>query len=144
MSLLDRLKKHEGTKRGKNGLHAPYKDSLGKLTIGYGILIEPDEGGLYEEEAEYLLNNRANKAQVQAQSLPWFKRIDQTRQEVVVEMIFNLGLSRFMGFKNMIAALEKQDYKEAAKEGRDSKWFNQVKGRGVTLMNIMETGNNNQ
>lgn len=140
MNLIDRLKKHEGSKRGKNGLHELYKDSENLWTIGYGILVEPGMGGLYEEEAEYLLKSRFEKALTQAQTLPWFKNIDQGRQEVVVEMIFNMGLYRFMGFKNMIAALQRQDYSQAAKDGLDSKWAKQVKGRADTLMKIMEKG----
>ncbi len=141
MSLIARMKVHEGTKKGKNGLHIPYRDSENYLTLGYGILIDPEKGGgIYEDEAEYLLNSRIKRSLKEAEVFPWFNRMDLARQEVVVEMIYNLGLDKFKGFRNMIAALEKQDYTEAAKQGRDSLWYRQVKTRGETLMRIVENG----
>ena len=41
-------------------------------------------------------------------------------------------------FKKMKAALEKGDWKEAAKEGRDSKWYKQVTKRAERLMTRLE------
>jgi hypothetical protein len=38
----------------------------------------------------------------------------------------------------MKAALEKGDWKEAAKEGRDSKWYKQVTKRAERLMTRLE------
>jgi lysozyme len=140
MPLIDRLKQNEGTKRGKNGLHIPYNDSENLLTIGYGILIDPESGGLYEEEAEYLLQNRIKLSLNQAQQFPWFSKLNQVRQEVIVEMVYNLGYPRFNGFKKMIAALESGDFDEAANQGMDSKWAGQVKGRAIRLMDMMRKG----
>jgi len=140
MALIDRLKQNEGTKRGKSGLHIPYHDSENLLTIGYGILIDPETGGLYDEEAEFLLQNRIKLSLNQAQQFPWFSKLNQVRQEVIVEMVYNLGYPRFNGFKKMIAALEQGDFDEAAKEGRDSKWRNQVGNRAIRLMKALESG----
>ena len=41
-------------------------------------------------------------------------------------------------FKKMNAALKKEDWKEAAKEGRDSRWYNQVTKRAERLMSRLE------
>lgn len=56
---------------------------------------------------------------------------------VLVNMAFNLGRTRLRNFKKMLAAVEAKDYKTAAAEMEDSKWYRQVKRRGVELVNIM-------
>lgn len=140
MNLIERLKVNEGTVKAK-GLHVPYKDSEGYLTIGYGILIDPAKGGgLYEDEAEYLLRNRANKALTAAANYPYFSNLNENRQSVLVEMIYNMGKSRVDGFKKMHAALFVGDYEDAAKEMLGSRWARQVKGRADRLAEIMRTG----
>jgi lysozyme len=56
---------------------------------------------------------------------------------VLVNMAFNLGRTRLKGFKNMLEAVERHDYGTAADEMVDSKWYRQVKRRGVELVNTM-------
>jgi lysozyme len=59
-------------------------------------------------------------------------------QEVLINMCFNLGKAGLAGFKKMKQALEKGDWSEAAKEGRDSKWYRQVSRRAERLMSRLE------
>lgn len=56
---------------------------------------------------------------------------------VLVNMVFNLGRPRLSKFKNMLAAVNAKDYETAADEMKDSKWYGQVKTRGVELVEIM-------
>lgn len=56
---------------------------------------------------------------------------------VLVNMVFNLGRPRLSKFKNMLAAVNAKDYNKAADEMIDSKWYRQVKTRGVELVEIM-------
>ena len=131
--VLDQIKKHEGLSL------TPYKCSAGALTIGYGHNL--DERGISEEAAELLLKQDAQIALNQAKAnVPCFKDLSEARKYVVVDMLFNLGLSRFMGFKKMLAALSAGKYKTAAKEMLSSKWATQVKRRAQFLAKIMETG----
>jgi len=58
-------------------------------------------------------------------------------QRVLVNMAFNLGRSRLGKFKNMITAVNEGNYEKAADEMVDSKWYRQVKTRGVELVEIM-------
>ena len=113
-----------GQRRGPSGLHIPYRDSEGVLTIGYGTMIDPDRGGgLTDEEAEYLLRSRASQAGYVAHTmLPWFAGLDDVRQEAIVQMIYQLGWPSFSGFRRMIAALARKDYVTAEREALDSKW----------------------
>ena len=54
-------------------------------------------------------------------------------------MIFNLGLPRFSQFKNMIKAIEDEDWTEASEQMMDSKWADQVGSRAQRLRVMMET-----
>lgn len=62
------------------------------------------------------------------------------REWVVKNMLFNLGLSRFLKFKKMLKAVREGDYERAAVEMLDSRWAKQVKGRAVELADMMRTG----
>lgn len=59
-------------------------------------------------------------------------------KEIIVNMSFNLGINRLSGFKRMIKAIKEGDFKEAAVEMIDSKWYYQVKGRAKRLVARME------
>jgi GH24 family phage-related lysozyme (muramidase) len=59
-------------------------------------------------------------------------------QEVLVNMLFNLGYHRLSAFKKFLKAIKKNDWNEAAKEGRDSRWYTQVTMRAERLMSKLE------
>lgn len=59
-------------------------------------------------------------------------------QEILVNMMFNLGRPRLSKFKNFKIALDKSAWGFAAIEGRDSKWHKQVGNRAERLMVRME------
>ena len=59
-------------------------------------------------------------------------------QEIVVNMMFNMGRPRLSKFKNFCAALEEGDWPKAAVEGRDSRWHKQVTNRAERLMVRLE------
>ena len=136
MSIVDDLKRDEGAVLIA-GRHRVYRDSLGLDTIGYGRLLSR---GLSEDEALYLLENDIKDAEAQAAKYDWFHDLDEVRQAVVTEMLFNIGPDRFNGFALMKAALDRRDYVEAAHQMRASKWAEQVKGRATRLAAMMETG----
>jgi len=51
-----------------------------------------------------------------------------------------LGLSRLLKFKRMIAALEREDYTNAAKEALDSRWAEQVGNRAKDIAVMIRVG----
>ena len=59
-------------------------------------------------------------------------------QQILVNMMFNMGRTRLSKFKKMHAAILKEDWKEAAIEGRDSQWHKQVTNRAERLMVRLE------
>jgi len=103
----------------------PYMDTVGKLTIGVGRNL--DDRGISEDEALYLLSNDISIATKDLHSVfdDFFIYPDNV-QLVLTDMMFNLGKPRFLGFKKMIQAIKDKDYKEAAKQAKDSKWCKQV------------------
>ena len=50
---------------------------------------------------------------------------------MLVNMAFNLGISGLKTFRLMIAAIERQDWVDAAREGLDSRWSGQVGDRAI-------------
>lgn len=132
VSAIQLLTLHEGVRR------FPYRDSVGKLTIGIGFNL--DDEGLYPEEMEFILENRLNKVYSLAiKEFDSFRQLGFVRQMVIVDMLYNMGPSRVKGFKRMWAAIDKKDYQLAAKEMLDSKWARQVHGRADRLALMMET-----
>ena len=75
-----------------------------------------------------------------AGSFPWYSSLDEVRQEALVMIAFNLGLTRLRKFKKAIAALEGGDYRTAKIEFLDSLWSSQVGKRAVVLSTMIETG----
>ncbi len=129
IDLIDSVKKHEGY-RSK-----PYLCTAGKLTIGYGRNL--DDRGISKDEAELMLSNDLMRCEKEARSFGWYHSLNSQRKDVIVEMIFNLGLSRFMKFKKMIKAISEENYSEAAAQMLDSVWASQVGQRAITLSDKM-------
>ena len=59
-------------------------------------------------------------------------------QEILVNMMFNMGRTRLSKFRKMNGALIEGDWKTAAIEGRDSRWHKQVTNRAERLMVRLE------
>ena len=132
-ALIDSLIKHEGLKL------KPYKCTADKTTIGVGRNL--DDNGITEVEAMLLLKNDIDTCVTELdRTRPNWRQHNEIRQNVLVEMVFNLGMPRLNKFTKMWAALEAKDYNEAAKQMRDSVWARQVKGRAVTLAEKMRLG----
>jgi len=131
--LFTQLRLHEGVE------HKPYKCTAGYLTIGVGRNIE--ERGLSDDEIDYILSNDVNIATDElVENFDWYADLDPIRQRVVIDMVFNLGMPRFKQFKNMITAIEAEDYVQASNEMMDSRWAEQVGLRASRLAEMMETG----
>jgi len=57
-------------------------------------------------------------------------------------MCFNLGASRLAYFTKMRFQLSQRNWRQAAEEGRDSKWYRQVPNRAERLMTRLENVSN--
>ena len=98
------------------------------------------ERGVTKDEALFLLANDIEDAIKDLSNFDWFEDLDPVRKKVVIDMRYNLGPTRFRGFKKMIAALARGDYKAAAAEMVDSRWYHEVGNRSKRLVRMMESG----
>ena len=134
--LIKELRRDEGV------VSFAYQDHLGYWTIGVGRLIDKKKGGrLRDSEIDFMLSNDIDDFERQLiDALPWYGRLDDVRQRVLVNMAFNLGIAGLLGFKNTLAMIERGDYAGAAKGMLASKWAGQVGERAKRLATMMETG----
>lgn len=117
----------------------PYRDTVNVLTIGFGRNL--DHVGISKLEAEVLLDHDLAAAEMQCKdAFPWFMALNDARQRAVVEMVFNLGLAGFSGFKRTIAAIVSHRYTDAASHLLESKWAGQVGARAHRIAETMRRG----
>lgn len=117
----------------------PYRDTVGKLTIGVGRNL--DDVGITPDESAYLLAKDINKVLRQLdEKLPWWRGLCFNRQRVLVNMAFNLGIAGLLGFKNTLAAVQAGQYDKAAEGMLSSKWASQVGKRADRLAELMRNG----
>jgi len=106
----------------------PYRCSAGKLTIGIGRNLE--DKGLSDSEVMYLFDNDLQDTQDSAESIfEDFSQYTIEEQTVILDMLFNLGTTRFKTFKKFIRAIKERDLKEAARQIEQSAYFHQVPNR---------------
>ncbi len=125
-SITPDLKRDEGLRL------KPYICSAGKTTIGYGRNL--DDVGITVREAEILLENDIARAIADLnRALPWWHDLPELWQRGLQNQCFNLGLTKLLKFKKMLAALEAGDGERAALEALDSVWAGQVGERAQRI-----------
>jgi lysozyme len=115
----------------------PYFDCCGKpfrqcacarqgiLTIGFGRNLE--SVGLSKLEAEVLLDHDLYTAESQAtKAFEWFGGMKELRQRAITELVFNMGMKTFLGFRQTILACKVGQWSAAAANLLESKWKAQV------------------
>lgn len=133
--LQDQLKRHEGVRT-----HA-YACSENKITVGVGRNLDSDGGiGLSAEEIEYLLSNDIARCERELMFFPWFGDLDSVRKDAMINMCFNLGISRLLTFKNALTSMAEGNYEEAADHFLDSRWAVQVGNRAIEVTDMIRTG----
>ena len=134
--LIKMLKRHEGVKS-----HA-YKCSAGKVTVGVGRNIDENGGiGLTDSEIDMLLANDIKRVEQELKDrFSWFRNLDSVRREAMIDIAFNLGITKLLGFKKALAAMESGDYYWASTEFNASRWAEQVGYRAEELCDMIETG----
>ena len=142
---IDQLRKQLIIDEGQ--VNEIYKDHLGYPTFGIGHLVlesDPEYGlevgtavseqrvvSVFEQDVQTVIED-CKKLHHGWDGYP------QEVKQIVANMMFNMGLTRLSKFKKHNAALQCGDWKEAAKEGRDSRWYRQVTKRAERLMTRLE------
>jgi len=136
IQLKARIKKNEGYSNQID------HDKLGKLTIGYGHLINKKEKFLHKKKySKKFLNtifendfysalndfNKSYKA----------KNLSKNLQEALLEMIFQLGIKNCLKFKKFNQSLSKKLPHMAALEMLNSDWYAQTPKRVEKLVDLL-------
>jgi len=132
--LLESVKKHEGYR------NKVYLDTLGKRTVGVGHLCVEE---LWEDDKEYeekfLMDileadlQNAIKGAKDLMAQHGCMDIDEQAEEIIIEMVFQLGKTGVSKFKNMWKALSGLQYSVAASEMLDSRWAKQTPNRAQAM-----------
>jgi lysozyme len=149
--LLMDLERDEGYRA------VPYRDSRGIWTFAVGRNLEDrpltgaewktllDAGeisiSISSAGAGRLLAADANAVVIEcSHAFPWWPTIGEVRRDALANLAFNIGLTRLLQFRRMLAAIARQDWESAASELLDSDYARQVGQRAVRLAHMLRTG----
>ena len=137
--LLESVKKHEGYR------NKVYLDTVGERTVGVGHLCVED---FWEDDKEYeesflmeILQKDLQEAIRGAKELMnehGCADIDERAEEILIEMVFQLGRTGVKKFKNMWKALAEHNYLGASFEMLDSRWAKQTPNRAKDMADQMK------
>lgn len=137
-AVFEQLKIDEGV------VYEIYNDHLGYPTFGVGhLILESDEEfgkpvgtPVSEERVAECFDKDIETAIGECHALYGegdFGDFPEEVQQILVNMMFNMGRPRLSGFKNFNAALAEGDWDRAADEMVDSRWYRQVGKRAERL-----------
>jgi len=129
-ALLAMIEQHEGRRA------FPYRDTVGKLTIGVGRNLT--DRGLSDDEITFLLMNDMHLArQICVNLFANFASLSPDRQAGLLSMAFNLGGPRLKKIRKMRAAIMADDWQQAADEALMSKWARQLPARAAEIAGLL-------
>ena len=126
--------------------HEIYLDHLGLPTFGIGHLIiegDPEYGmevgteitddrviQAFESDLETVISDCESLYED-------FDDLPEECQQIIANMMFNMGYPRLSKFKGMKAGVDARDWNRAADEMVDSRWYRQVTNRADRLVERM-------
>jgi len=144
---LEKLEQQLAIDEGKK--LTAYIDTVGVLTVGIGhnCLVSPVPGVLKagdtitEETCSRLFREDIAESLKQLdRHLPWWKDLDDVRQNILANMVFNMGINTLLQFRNTLKFIEVGSYDMAADGMLQSLWARQVGDRAKRLAKQMRTG----
>ena len=139
--MREKLKQLEGCR------NRVYKDTEGNLTVGYGHKDNSLKLGAWHDllQIEKWFDEDVMKAIKEYDSLEL--KLSGVREEIVVMMVYQLGLEGIKKFRKFLGHLKAHDYAAAAMEGLIGKdnttpslWRQQTPGRCHRMMCALLTG----
>ena len=108
----------------------------GKITGGIGHNFEAND--LSDGVIDLLFTEDLGRAFSAAKKIfIEFEAFSENRQFALINMLFNLGATRFQNFHKMIQSIHDQNWAQAAKDARNSLWYIQVKSRGERIVEML-------
>lgn len=125
----------------------PYKCPAGYWTQGFGRGIkDPSAPTISRKQAHYWLKEDIAKIIEKLDTnLPWWRKLNTARQEVLINLTYNVGESGIYKFKRFLSFLERGAYTKASKEilyskNGKSKYWSQVGHRATHLAHVTQYG----
>jgi lysozyme len=143
-TLEQRVRRHEGF------CFLPKPDSAFKgnnFVVGYGhdlteSCAQQYANGISEQEAEALLEADIAAARAEMlKELPWTAGLPQLKQDLICEMIFQLGIDGLFTFHNFLYCARGGDDAGAAKAMLNSLWHRQTPNRCEEMAELWLNGN---
>ena len=142
--LREQLKIDEGC------VYEIYNDHLGYPTFGIGHLViesDPENGqavgtSVSEDRVAEAFDEDIKSVLRDCNILyPDFDDLPEEAQQIIANMMFNLGRPRLSKFVGMKRGVDTKDWNTAADEMVDSRWYRQVGARAERLVNRMRDVN---
>ena len=120
-----------------------YNDHLGYATFGIGHLVtesDPEQGQSLGTAVSSDRVAEAFESDVQGVLrdcdilYPDFSSLPEEAQQVIANMMFNMGRPRLSKFAGMKRGVDARDWNQAADEMVDSAWYRQVTNRADRLV----------
>lgn len=152
---MDRVKLVAELRRDEGEVLKVYRDHLGWLTVGVGHLIDVRKGAdpapfgmplklgdtiTWAQSESLLLADIAAKEAELDKAIPWWRKLSDARQRVLLNMAFNLGTAGLLGFQNTLRMIQGGSYLPASRAMLLSKWAGQVGDRAKRLSDMMAGG----
>ena len=138
---IDRLRKQLEIDEGVK--YEIYNDHLGYPTFGIGHLVRSDDPEHGSPVGTEVSKDRVAEAfdsdieSVLSDCRKLYPNIDdlpEEAQQIIANMMFNLGRPRLSKFKGMKRGVDARDWNVAADEMVDSAWYRQVPNRAKRLV----------
>lgn len=152
---MDKAKLIGELRRDEGEVLKVYADHLGWLTVGVGHLVDARKGAnpapfgaplklgdpITQAQSEILLaaDIAAKEAELD-KAAPWWRKLTDARQRVLLNMAFNLGTAGLLGFENTLRMIQGGSYLAASRAMLLSKWAGQVGDRAKRLSDMMAAG----
>jgi lysozyme len=147
MTLEELLKLEENFKPNA------YKDSLGIWTVGYGrnlrnkglsraeVIDLLQQVKVPEPLAQKWLQSDIQDTRIDLERyVKVFPALDPVRQDVLVDMAFNMGVTGLLKFQHFLLFLAQGQWNEAADAMLNSLWATQVGNRAKVLSEMIRSG----
>ncbi len=116
---------YEQLTRDEEWRKRPYRDSVGKLTIGVGHNL--DDKPISDRAVRVILEDDVEDAKRDLYAaLPWAKSLSEPRQAALLNMCFNMGIGGLLTFQKALTAMQAKDWPRAGAEILHSKYADQV------------------
>lgn len=139
--LIADLRRDEGVR------YTPYNDTMGIPTVGVGHNLKanplPDVWSypLTDDQVNQLLTQDLQSVFGDLNgNLPWWTDLNDVRQRALCNFVFQLGITKALGFTRSLPLIRQGNYGAAADAMLQSAWASQVPNRAKRITDMIRYG----